>query len=120
MDDTMNSLKRALQALALPSDKQIRWLRSNDAKVPELASGYFEGRHGMTKKDKLRLTPQQAVLLETMDRLIKTMVNLDEADLWTEAGLKKNSRWIAVREMAGVLLQSFEWESEAPTMLGNK
>ncbi len=110
MSKADKNLQNALQTLALHSTDQIAILDKSDCMATDFAKRYLTARGAMTRQEKLSLTPQQTAVLETMDQLLHKMIFLDEDNLWNEAGLDKNDRWIAVRERAASALLAFEWQ----------
>jgi len=113
-DTPLARLRHALQALALPADRQLRLLPGFVPEADELALS-FEHWLGIARTDaRVRLTPAQSEALLAVERLMDRMSGQGNAHLWTRASLQDAEPWARLRRAAGAALASFGWDLDTP------
>ena len=113
-DTSLVRLRHALQALALPADRQLLLLPGFVPEVDELALS-FEHWLGVVQADKgVRLTKAQRRALAAVERLLDGMSGQRNAHLWTRASLKDCKPWVLLRQAAHGALRAFGWDLDTP------
>ena len=107
-------LRQALRIAALPPDQQMASFPKGSP-IPEWIAGDFFNRSGWALHSaKFALTDEQESALEALDARLNEMSASDEqdAELWTEEGLRRRPEWKEVRWDARKILELFQWPME--------
>jgi len=113
-NNSLNHLRQALQALALPAGRQLLLLPGFMPEVDELALA-FDRSLGIVRADEgVRLTETQSEALGAVERLLDGMSGQGNAHLWTRASLKEGGPWVLLRQAAHKALAAFGWDLAAP------
>ncbi len=113
-DGTLARLRQALQALALPAEKQIGLLPGFVGEADELALNFDHGRRAAGADPAVRLSRPQRDALDALERHLDRMCGQVNAHLWTRAGLRGSPQWSRVRAAARAALEAFGWNLEVP------
>jgi hypothetical protein len=113
-DPTLMQLKAALQALALPADKQLLLLPEFVHEVDELALSFEHALKLFQADRRRRLTGKHRQSLREVERVLDGMSGQRNAHLWTRASLRGDESWSRLREAARKALRSFDWKLEVP------
>ncbi len=113
-DTSLTRLRHALQALALPAERQLPLLPGFVQEVDDLVLS-FEHWLGIVQADKgVRLTKTQRQALAAVERLLDEMSGQRNAHLWTRASLKDGEPWVLLRQAAHQALAAFGWDLDTP------
>ena len=113
-DGALACLRQALQALALPAEKQIALLPGFVREADELALNFDHWRRAAGADPSVRLSRSQRETLDEIERHIDRMCGHANAHLWTRSGLRDSPRWSTVRQAARAALEAFGWDLEVP------
>jgi HEAT repeat protein len=97
-----NLLLESLKHLAAPAEDQIAYVL-----------GQYHDELGLEFDDiwpaaDEKLTSGQRKVLQALDAQLDEMSGMHNADLWTDDGLRRDERWIRVRELAADALSTLE------------
>jgi hypothetical protein len=109
---SLDQLKWALQALALPYEAQRNLFPSFACIADELALDFDHWR--ATAMHQHHFTPDQIAALASLDALLTEMTAEKDSGLWTDDALAHSPRWETVREHALNALGAFHWTLETP------
>ena len=110
----MQNLMYSVQALAQPAGVQLGLYPDGSAKVDELALDFDNFWRCAKSDDGERLTAEQIEMLDGLDSELERMSGHENAELWTEEGLRHSPRWERIREDARLALNAFGWPYETP------
>jgi len=113
-DGALARLRQALQALALPAEKQIALLPGFVREADELALNFDHWRRAAGADPGARLSRSQRAALDEIERHLDRMCGHTNAHLWTRAGLRDSPQWSRVRDAARAALEAFGWDLEVP------
>jgi hypothetical protein len=113
-DGVLGRLRQALQALALPAERQLRLLPGFVPEVDELALSFEHWLEVARAEAELRLTDAQRDALGTVERLLDGMSGQENAFLWTRRAMREKESWARLRQAAAAALAAFGWDLEAP------
>jgi hypothetical protein len=114
VDPALAQLKAALQALALPADKQLQLLPEFVREVDELALSFDHALKLLQTDSRRRLAGKHRQSLSEVERVLDGMSGQRNAHLWTRASLREEESWSRLREAARKALKSFDWKLEVP------
>jgi len=113
-DRTLVQLKAALQALALPAEKQLLLLPEFVREVDELALSFEHALNLVRADQRRRLAGRHRQSLKEVERVLDGMSGQRNAHLWTRGSLREDEAWSRLREAARKALRSFDWKLEVP------
>ena len=103
------SLRTALQSLAMPGDQALRTQPDHVAKADELALDFENFHRAFVGSFGSEMLPAQVAALRKIDVLLDEMSGEHLASLWTDEAVKSDERWSAVRNAARDALKEMQW-----------
>ena len=113
-DPILTRLRHALQALALPAEKQLLLLPGFVREVDELALSFDHWFRVAVADPGVRLSRPQREALSAVERILDAMSGQGNARLWTRLALRDKEPWSRLRQAAREALVSFGWDMDVP------
>jgi hypothetical protein len=111
-EHTLDQLRWALQALALPYAAQRNLFPSFACIADELALDFDHWRE--TAMHQHDFTAEQSAALTSLDAMLTEMTAEKNPEPWTDDALARLPRWETVRKRALSALEAFHWTLEVP------
>jgi hypothetical protein len=113
-DTPLERLRHALQALALPAERQLGLLPGFVPELDELALAFEHGLGLVAADRSTRLSPAQRDALRAVESVLDGMSGQANAHLWSRTARCAGEPWGRLRGAAGAALAAFGWDLEAP------
>src|SRR5688572_22051324 len=94
------SLRTALEALAMPGDQALRTQPDDVTKADEIALDFDNFHRAFVGNFASEMLPAQVAALRKIDVLLAEMSGEHLAALWANEAVKSDERWSAVRSAA--------------------
>lgn len=116
-DETIDHLRRILQALAAPSERQRVLFPEFVVRGDELALQFDRWYHILIGHGYESTLPHEGVgLLSEIDGIFGRMVDAHE-HVWSAEGAHESGDWVALRGLAQRALERLGWPPENPSPL---
>lgn len=116
MDESLQLLQWALQALAQPAEVQMTLFPDFVSKADELAVDFHHWLLYAEEEHLADFTANQKGALLRIDEFLNVMGGARNAKHWTDDALHHDPMWKEVRGMAKEALDEFGWPNEKPPM----
>jgi hypothetical protein len=105
-----DSLRRSLEALALPGDAALRQAPEGTVRADELALDFDHFFTAYLGNFGAEWTDAQRHALNKVNNLLAAMSGAENAELWTEGAIIEHPRWAEVREAAQQAMTALGWQ----------
>ena len=105
----LESLRKSLEALALPGPLALKRMPHGTVRADELALGFDNFYTAFCGNFGSQLSQVQLDALAEVDRLLSDMSGSRNAPLWEDQAVIEHPRWLKVRNAARVAMDRLGW-----------